>query len=153
MNPKQNKSLLEALAESKGNKSWKDVKAERSQIDPKYIEAIETQAQERLRGVGDVVKIIRLEARFNQRELAAHAEINQSVLSRLEANLTDPNFGTISRLLDVMGWRLAAINGQGACIPLGTVFDEQLLFRGTDPPPPKSSALEVDALFTTLGVH
>jgi len=147
MKSKRDKSLFESLVDSKGKKSWQEVKEERRKIDPQYAKEVENEAQDRLHNLGDVIKAIRLETRFNQRTLAARAMINQSVLSRLESNLTDPNIGTISRILESMGWHLGAINENGTFIQLTLVSDDDLLYRGIDPTPKKNASHMIDAMF------
>ncbi len=57
---------------------------------------------------GMLVNEARELAKLTQRELARRAGTAQSVVARIELGITDPGYGTLSRLLAAAGFELTA---------------------------------------------
>lgn len=55
-----------------------------------------------------LVRKARVHAGLSQRELAARADMPQSSVGRIEAELVSPSFATLARVLDAAGFELVA---------------------------------------------
>ena len=70
---------------------------------------------------GKLVNEARERADLTQRELARRAGTAQSVVARIELGITDPGFGTLSRLLAAAGFELIA------CLEPAVIVDTHMM--------------------------
>jgi transcriptional regulator with XRE-family HTH domain len=78
---------------------------------------------------GALLRAVRHVRRLSQRELAENAEVQRSVIARIEAGTSMPRLDTFARLLDAAGHSLMIVNRDGTILEID-LERERLSDRG-----------------------